>query len=84
MKLRIIALFFLLSALLGSATADDRLYFHIECSPGQNCVDLAYGYGKTESVLATPAQVLGKGDIKSASVEMSHAAPQGLNIELSE
>jgi hypothetical protein len=84
MKLRIFALFFSLGVLSGNAKADDRLYFHIECSQGQNCMDLAYGNGKTESVLVTPAQVLGKSDIKSASVEIDRSVPQGVNIELSE
>lgn len=82
MKFQIFALFFLVHALLGSANADDKLYFYIECSPGQKCIDLAYDNGKKESVLATPAQVLARADIKSASVQMGVGAPQSLNIEL--
>jgi hypothetical protein len=82
MKFHIFALFFLILALLGSAVADDRLYLHIECSPGQQCIDLAYDNGKKESVLATPAQVLGKADIKSARVLMDRNSKPSLHIEL--
>jgi hypothetical protein len=82
MKFQIFALFFLVHALSGSANADDKLYFYIECSPGQRCIDLAYNNGKKESVLATPAQVLARADIKSASVQMGGNSQQSLNIEL--
>jgi len=83
MKFQIFAsFFFLVHALLGSANADDKLYFYIECSPGQKCIDLAYDNGKKESVLATPAQVLARSDIKSVSVQMGGDTRQSLSIEL--
>jgi hypothetical protein len=82
MKFQIFASFVLVLALLGSATADDSLYLHFECSPGQKCIELAYDNGGTESVLATPAQVLGRADIKSASVQMGTDGRKALNIEL--
>jgi len=78
MKFQIFPFFLLFTALLGKAKADDRLYFYIECSPGQQCIDLAYETGKTASVAATPAQVLGRGDLKSAKVQMAGAAPQAI------
>lgn len=82
MKFHIFALFFLVHALWGRANADDKLYLYIECSPGQKCIDLAYDNGKTESVLATPAQVMARADIKSASVQVGVDIRQSLNIEL--
>jgi hypothetical protein len=83
MKFQFFVLFFLAHALLGSANADDKMYLYVECSPGQKCIDLAYDNGKIESVLATPAQVVAKADIKSANVQTSEDARQSLNIELS-
>ena len=82
MKFRVLALFLLIHPLLGRAKADDRLYFYIECSQGQQCIEMAYANGKTESVLAVPAQVLARGDLQSASVQTGGNA-QSLNMELS-
>jgi hypothetical protein len=84
MKSRIFSLLFLILVLVGSAMADDRLYLYPECSPGQQCMELAYGDGKTESVLATPALILGKAEITAANVQMDANIPRSLNIELSE
>ena len=84
MKFKMFALISLFLALLGIANADDKIYFYIECSAEQQCIDLAYGDGKTASVLATPLQALERADIRSASVQMSANSPQSLNIELSE
>jgi hypothetical protein len=84
MKLQIFALFFLFLVLPGFASADDSLYFYVECSPGQKCIDLAYAVGKTESVFAAPADVLGEADVKAASLQRGDNTRQGLNIELTD
>jgi hypothetical protein len=84
MKSHIFALLFLILVLAGSAIADDRLYFYPECSPGQQCMDLAYGDGKTDSVLAAPVLILGKADIAAANIQMDASIPKALNIELGE
>jgi hypothetical protein len=84
MQFRIFALFFLFLVLLGLAHADDRLYLHLQCSPGQNCIDLAHAAdGRAESVMKAPALVLAKADVTSASVQMGPNTPQLLSIELS-
>ena len=84
MKFRIVVLFFMFMALLGIAKADHKLYFHLECSPGHPCIDLAHSGGKTESVLASPAQILGPGDVTSASVQSAVNAAPSLNLQLGE
>ncbi len=83
MKFHIFALLFLFSALLGTAKADDRVYFYLQCSQGQTCMDLADQDGKRESVLATPAQMLGRGDIESAIVQKGGDTQPSLALELS-
>jgi hypothetical protein len=82
MRTRILALFFLIQILLGIANAEDKIKLYIECTPGQQCIDLAYENGIKESVLSTPAQELGKADIKSANVQLGKDGQQGLAIEL--
>jgi hypothetical protein len=84
MRSHIFSLLFLILVLVGSAMADDRLYLYPECFPGQQCMDLAYGDGKTGSVLATPALILGKAEITAANVQIDASIPRSLNIELSE
>ncbi len=84
MRIQTIALFFLLSAFPASTATDASLCFYLECSPGQQCIDLAYDdNGKTESVVATPVQVLGRVDLESARVQVNANIPQALEIELS-
>ena len=83
MKFQIFALLILFHILLGNAKADDRIYLYLQCSQGQTCVDLADEDGNKESVLATPAQVLGRGDIESAVVQKAGNTSPSLNIELS-
>jgi len=82
MKYWIFTLYFLMHALLASVHADDGLYFYLECSPGQDCIQLAYGNGKTESVQAAPVQVLARADIQSASIQQGEGIPLSLKIKL--
>ncbi len=84
MKSCILAFLFAFFALPGIAGADDGLYFYFECSPGQQCIDLATRDGKMESVLATPAMVLGGTDLKSAKVRPGINAAPSLDIELTD
>jgi hypothetical protein len=84
MRFRIFALLLLSAILAGRARAEDKLYLYVECAQGQNCINLGYDNGKMESVTATPAQVLGKADIKSASVQQGGNGPQSLSIKLNQ
>jgi SecDF, P1 head subdomain len=84
MNFRIFALLFMFFALLGIASADDSLYFYLECSPGQPCIDFARRDGKTESVQASPALVVGRTGLKSAKVRPGINASPSLDIELAE
>jgi len=85
MRFRVLVLLFMVWPLLGVARADDRIYFHVECSAGQQCIDLDYYHnaGKTEAVVAIPAQVLGRADVESARIQKGVNERQSLSIELS-
>ncbi len=83
MRLQIFALLFLFHPLLAPAKAQDSIFLYLECSPGQTCMNLADENGKTESVLATPAQVLGRAEVESASVQKGGNTPPALNLVLS-
>jgi hypothetical protein len=82
MRFYIFVLFLLCLAPTVNAATDDALYLYLECSPGQACVDLPYGDNGKQSVLATPALVLGKAGVKSASVQTYENAGMAINLEL--
>lgn len=67
MKKYFFTLILVVCALMGKADADDKLYLYIECSEGQECIDVAYHFGKEESVLKIPEQVLTKESIQSVT-----------------
>jgi hypothetical protein len=82
MRFRIFTSIFLFYALTGSAKAIDKLYFYMECAPGQKCIPLAYENGKTELAGETPALILEKADIRSARLTLiEHLAQQALDVE---
>jgi hypothetical protein len=83
MRLKIFALFLLVNPLLRSAHVEVKLYCRLECPQGQNCIRLACGTGKTESVVVTPEQALEAADIRPAGVQMGGNNPPSLAIELS-
>ena len=82
MRFHIFVLFLLCLASTVNAAIDDALYLHLECSPGRACIDLPHGDNGKQSVLATPALVLGKADVKSASVQTYDNAGMAINFEL--
>ena len=82
MRFHIFVLFLLCLASTVNAATGDALYLHLECSPGQACINLPYGNNGKQSVLATPALVLGKADLKSARVQTYEDARMAIILEL--
>ena len=82
MRFHIFVLFLLCLASTVTAAADDALYFYLECPPGQACINLPRSDNEKQSVLATPALVLGKADFKSASVQTYEDARMSIMLEL--
>jgi hypothetical protein len=82
MRFHIFVLFLLCLASTVNAAADDALYLHLECSPGQACINLPYRDNGEISVLATPALMLGKADVKLASVQTYEDAQMAIIFEL--
>jgi hypothetical protein len=82
MRFHIFVLFLLCLASTAIAATDDALYLYLECSPGQACIDLPHRADGKISVLATPALVLGKADVKSASIQTYEDAGMAINFEL--
>jgi hypothetical protein len=82
MRFHIFVLFLLCLASAVTAATDDALYLYLECSPGQACINLAYGDNGKQSVLATPALALQKSDFKSARVQTYDDAGMAILLEL--
>jgi hypothetical protein len=82
MRFHIFVLFLLYLASTVNAASDNALYLYLECSRGQACIDLPYSNNGKTSVLATPALVLGKADVKSASVQTYEDAGMAVIFEL--
>jgi hypothetical protein len=82
MRFHLFVLFLLFLASTVNAATNDALYLYLECSPGQACINVPYGDNGEKSVLATPVLVLGKADIKSASVQTYQDAGMAINFEL--
>jgi hypothetical protein len=70
MRFHLIALFMLLLAIAANAAMDDAMYLHLECGPGQECIDLASIDNGMQSVQPAPALVLRKTDFKSAGIPL--------------